>query len=81
MAETKKITDRKLSEVGLTPRQLEIALHDFRKVKDVYTAKIRKLCKKRHRCIIDAILNEFAGRVVELTREFEKENKKLDEKK
>lgn len=74
MKEEKKSTD-----FGLTPRQLEIGIHDDPKIIKRYIAKIGKLCKKRHRKQINGLLSEYRAELFTLYKEFFQEDKKLGE--
>lgn len=70
---------KKLVDIGLTPRQLEISIYDEPRIKNHYVAKIRWLCKKRHRNRIDSLLSEYRAELFKLYKEFFQEDKKLEE--
>lgn len=58
--------------LDVNKKQLRIALVDFQKLQDNYIEEVKKLCRRKYRCKVSPLLSKFAGKVAELTREYDK---------
>lgn len=72
---------KKLSDVAMTSRQLELALVDLPKAREKCVEKIKRICKLRYRRLVYALVNELVSEIVEITKEFCKDDESLNRNK